>query len=402
MSTTSKIFTIIATEIGIDASELEDDMEFTELGVDNFLAKSILAEIAKETRLNLPSTLFADYPTPEDLRAHLATITPARNTTPPQPLRSSLKPSKNGYTNGYTNGHTTNGYTNTTPAPPTTKTPLSIPLQTPPTAIQTLFLLPDGSGSGMAYARLPPLSPSITLIALNSPFLKSPPSSTTFTLPSLCALFASEIQRLQPHGPYFLGGWSAGGYYSFEVAKILREKGEEIRKLVLIDSPCRLVFEALPMGVVRWLSAKGLMGNWGPAGRGPPAWLVDHFEVSIRAIEGYAPVAFPQGKGGEADEMEVFLIWAEHGVLRDGAERPQKGELDMKVRITEMLLERPVVRGAQGWERLFPGRRLRVAGMGGNHFTMVYPPHVSVLFFSHFPVCFEVVIWGDECLLVVC
>ncbi|WP_375515431.1 amino acid adenylation domain-containing protein [uncultured Nostoc sp.] len=50
--------------------------------------------------------------------------------------------------------------------------------------------------------------------------------------------YIQEIQTLQPNGPYFLGGYSFGGVVAFEMARQLREQGEQVGILVMLDS-CR-------------------------------------------------------------------------------------------------------------------------------------------------------------------
>ena len=48
--------------------------------------------------------------------------------------------------------------------------------------------------------------------------------------------YLEEIRSLQPHGPYFLGGHSAGGLVAYEMARRLHEVGEEVALLALFDS----------------------------------------------------------------------------------------------------------------------------------------------------------------------
>jgi amino acid adenylation domain-containing protein len=48
--------------------------------------------------------------------------------------------------------------------------------------------------------------------------------------------YIQEIQTVQPHGPYFLTGYSFGGLVAFEMAQQLRAVGEEIGLLALLDS----------------------------------------------------------------------------------------------------------------------------------------------------------------------
>ncbi|HVE70084.1 MAG TPA: amino acid adenylation domain-containing protein [Thermoanaerobaculia bacterium] len=49
-------------------------------------------------------------------------------------------------------------------------------------------------------------------------------------------VYLEEIRRVQPHGPYLLGGLSFGGIVAYEMALQLREKGEEAALVALFDS----------------------------------------------------------------------------------------------------------------------------------------------------------------------
>jgi len=48
--------------------------------------------------------------------------------------------------------------------------------------------------------------------------------------------YIAEIQKVQPEGPYFLGGRSYGGIVAFEMARRLRSRGESVGLLTLIDT----------------------------------------------------------------------------------------------------------------------------------------------------------------------
>ena len=56
--------------------------------------------------------------------------------------------------------------------------------------------------------------------------------------------YLEEIREVQEHGPYLLGGFSGGGIAAFEMARQLIEMGEEIRTVILLDTP--LPFRELP------------------------------------------------------------------------------------------------------------------------------------------------------------
>ncbi|HEX2209323.1 MAG TPA: thioesterase domain-containing protein, partial [Longimicrobium sp.] len=48
--------------------------------------------------------------------------------------------------------------------------------------------------------------------------------------------YLEEVLRLQPHGPYYLAGWSAGGVIVMEMAHRLRAAGHEVALAGLLDS----------------------------------------------------------------------------------------------------------------------------------------------------------------------
>ncbi|MGG0383766.1 AMP-binding protein, partial [Priestia filamentosa] len=56
------------------------------------------------------------------------------------------------------------------------------------------------------------------------------------TLSEVVQLYIEEVKRVQPEGPYRLGGWSLGGAIAYKIATVLRNQGEEVELLVLMDT----------------------------------------------------------------------------------------------------------------------------------------------------------------------
>jgi phthiocerol/phenolphthiocerol synthesis type-I polyketide synthase E len=52
----------------------------------------------------------------------------------------------------------------------------------------------------------------------------------------MAALYVKEIQTVQPHGPYFLGGYCLGGTIALEMAQQLTNNSEEVALLALFDT----------------------------------------------------------------------------------------------------------------------------------------------------------------------
>ncbi|MBX3201425.1 MAG: hypothetical protein KF850_39395 [Labilithrix sp.] len=67
-----------------------------------------------------------------------------------------------------------------------------------------------------------------------------------FDLRTLASGYVRQMRKLQPAGPYTLGGWSAGGLIAFQMAHELRAAGEEVALLVLCDTVNNELYPTLP------------------------------------------------------------------------------------------------------------------------------------------------------------
>ncbi|PWY79190.1 polyketide synthase [Aspergillus heteromorphus CBS 117.55] len=63
----ARVMAIIAKEAGIDPADLGPNEEFANYGIDSLLSLTICGRIQEEVGADVPSSLFADYPTPKDL-----------------------------------------------------------------------------------------------------------------------------------------------------------------------------------------------------------------------------------------------------------------------------------------------------------------------------------------------
>ncbi|HEX4646645.1 MAG TPA: amino acid adenylation domain-containing protein, partial [Verrucomicrobiae bacterium] len=55
------------------------------------------------------------------------------------------------------------------------------------------------------------------------------------TIEEMAAQYVADLRAFQPHGPYRLGGYCFGGNVAYEMARLLREQGETISLLALIN-----------------------------------------------------------------------------------------------------------------------------------------------------------------------
>ncbi|AUT02008.1 non-ribosomal peptide synthetase [Nostoc sp. CENA543] len=79
------------------------------------------------------------------------------------------------------------------------------------------------------------LSPDQPFYGLQSQGLdgKQTPLSS---IPEMAASYIQEMQRVQPQGPYYLGGFSWGGTLALEIAQQLQAQGQEVRLLAIFDT----------------------------------------------------------------------------------------------------------------------------------------------------------------------
>ncbi|NMN98108.1 non-ribosomal peptide synthetase [Antrihabitans stalactiti] len=101
---------------------------------------------------------------------------------------------------------------------------------------EPLVCIHPASGIAWCYQGLAEtVDPGRPIYGLQSPDLSgddSPPASVI----EFADRYVREIRSIQPHGPYHLLGWSFGGVIAHEIAVRLREFGEEVGLLAMLDS----------------------------------------------------------------------------------------------------------------------------------------------------------------------
>ncbi|MFJ7524412.1 thioesterase domain-containing protein [Streptomyces griseus] len=98
-----------------------------------------------------------------------------------------------------------------------------------------LFCVHPAGGDVIVFRRLAALLPPARPVY----GLQAPPADRESPEPGLEAMAAyhrDRLRELRPHGPYALLGWSMGGALAFEIAAGLREEGEEVEFLGLVDA----------------------------------------------------------------------------------------------------------------------------------------------------------------------
>jgi acyl carrier protein len=361
---------IVAEEMGMSVSEIPDDADLAQLGMDSLMGLTMLAALRERTAMDLPSSFLIQNACIREMEEALGMRRqpkiqpPIQAQAPPAHIRHMKRISL--VTEHFNHSSTTTTIVDETiQYPPAT----SVLLQgNAKTARQRVFLFPDGSGSATSYVSIPNLGPQIAIFGLNCPFMKTP---TDFVcgIQGVAALYINEMKRRQPHGPYIIGGWSAGGVIAYEVAVQLYAMGESVERLLLMDSPCPINLDPLPARLHHFFDSIGLLGTG--TGR-TPAWLLPHFESSIKALEAYKPQQLPR-----SGAPRTFALWATDGVCgKPGDPRPPPGE-EEDPKPMKWLLNNRTDFEDNGWGSLLGMENMEFSTIRANHFTMMRENHVS-------------------------
>src|SRR5207245_3002862 len=190
--TTAQLTRIWQELLGVEP--IEADQNYFDLGGDSILAVQLFAHIQKVFQVKLPVATLFEAPTIEELVRILR-----RDTAP------------------------TSGWSPLVPIQPAGSRP-------------PFFCVHGAGGNVLIYRDLSQhLGSDQPFYGLQSQGLDGscPPLSK---IEDMAALYLKEIQRVRPHGSYFLVGYCGGGTIVFAVAQQIQAQGEQVDLLALVDA----------------------------------------------------------------------------------------------------------------------------------------------------------------------
>jgi phthiocerol/phenolphthiocerol synthesis type-I polyketide synthase E len=188
---TRKLTQIWQDLLGVEP--IEPDQNYFDLGGDSSLAVQMFSRIETEFHVKLPLVTLYEAPTIEEMERLLKADVPSSGWSPLVPIQP-------------------NG-------------------SRPP-----LFFFHGAGGTVLTYRKLS------TCLGADQPFYGLQCQGLDGQLPLLttveemAALYVRHIRSVQPHGPYFLGGYCMGGTLAYEAAQQLYAAGEPVALLALLDT----------------------------------------------------------------------------------------------------------------------------------------------------------------------
>lgn len=250
----------------------------------------------------------------------------------------------------------------------------------PEGAAPPFFFVHAVGGHVFCYAEL------ATALGTEQPFyaLQAPSpgqiNSPITTIEEIAELYLQEIRRVQPEGPYFLGGWSLGGVIAWEMTRQAGLEGGSVALLALIDS-------ALPV--------KNRGGK-----EQEDVSLLTGFAIDLCQLIGKDPREFSDKflRLGESEQYGMILeVLQKEGVLPQDPLLAQKRLQDFyevykchaqavrEYQLTPMdqetifcqATESAALVSAEQWAAWTP--KLTSYTLQGNHYSIIKQPTVSVV-----------------------
>ncbi|TEA14637.1 Non-reducing polyketide synthase pks27 [Colletotrichum sidae] len=422
------VLKVLAEESGLEETELADEVALVDIGIDSLLSLVVTGRLREELEVNLPERAIfeecltigdirmrvcggggAEYPRSESVRSaerDLATTAASDTVSSAGSVDMDSSATLSSDSTTPVNCHSKTSYFSAACSDYEDEEPLSaakdlkpvvklrdvkhLHHQPPPTAViansvppawsmymqgsrlrstENLFFFPDGCGTATSYLCLPGISPTTALIAFNSPFAKNPERMYEYSLRDVLASYLAGLRSRQPHGPYRLGGWSAGGILAYAVAQELIAAGETVTSLTLIDSPAPVRgLDILPESFYDHCIRTGIFRSEMRRDAeqfDPPDWLIPHFRAATALLHDYhAPATAPDA----ARRMRVTIIWAAETAF-DGVRYPLLPEAIMADECEGMkfLTESRRDFGPGDWTKLLPGADITTRTVEGEH-----------------------------------
>jgi amino acid adenylation domain-containing protein len=218
---------------------------------------------------------------------------------------------------------------------------------------------------------------------------ENPPSR----IEEMAERYVQEVRRVQPEGPYFLGGWSLGGAVAFEMAQQLRAAGATVALLAVIDGAPVIESGGPEESDADFLlDIAAYVGNF--HGRDP--------EVSrerLEALDADGQIAYLTGRLAAIDflppgagEAQLRRVLAVYRANARAARRYRPGSYPDGL-VLLRAGETPHGEGDLGWSRVVGGP-VEIHTVPGNHLTLMAEPNVRALA-SRLRLCLEQAFAGE-------
>ncbi|PNY28267.1 Polyketide synthase [Tolypocladium capitatum] len=333
------IIQTIASETGIDASELTDDTALAELGVDSIMSIEIAARVSNATGMEMAPSFSIEHLTIGDLRraftmSPLSTsraeiVSSGSRSSRGSPLKEPAVPAAAKVKEAQTTQVQleANVDDDSSPAPNVRLTLLQGRSAKPGKDDQApapFYMIADGTGTIATYIHIPTFIKSkMPIYGIDSPFLHCPNRLTAKVgITGAAKLIVDALVKKQPKDiPFWIGGFSGGAMMAYEVCRQLSAAGHHVDGLLLIDM-CSPRSSNVPnddevgLAIFDAIAGKDESGVWNVADN-----THRHLKALFASVAAYNPRPLLHGERPPA--KRTAIIWAQKGMIDRCIHSPQ-------------------------------------------------------------------------------
>ena len=201
------------------------------------------------------------------------------------------------------------------------------------------------------------------------------------SMEDLARLYIGLIRKMQPFGPYRLGGWCLWGWMAYEVARLLEEQGEIVEVLVIIDAVAPGFWDGRSQGRLLMMRIIHFMHRIG--------WFLvrvarigfsDRGKERLRRLRTFAvslAFAVPRRWRPEAYVTEVIRI-DQMASSASITYRPPAIQAKVLLFTSEARPTGRIMGNDMGWGKLL-GRSVGLNFLPGNHNEIFHPDSASIM-----------------------
>ncbi|MFT8715796.1 amino acid adenylation domain-containing protein [Gluconobacter potus] len=201
------------------------------------------------------------------------------------------------------------------------------------------------------------------------------------TLEALIHCYVENIRTLQPQGPYYLIGWSMGGVIAQGIAHLLREAGEEIALLTLLDAYPSLSGDGVltPDSPEALKAALAFLHINTEPGASEPQTLDDLADLLLAGIDTALLPILPSSETGDLAELaEKIRLVTRSNLEMLVAHRPAKTDVDILFLRASQKTDTLVTDCPQAWSEFTTGQ-IFAHDLPCRHGDMLTPGHVEAV-----------------------
>ncbi len=255
--------------------------------------------------------------------------------------------------------------------------------------IQALWLFHPIGGNVFCYLELArQADPQRPVLAFQAPGLDAE-GEAEVTVEAIARRYVAHLRERQPSGPYLLGGWCFGGVIAFEAARQLRDAGEEVRGVALIDTrapiPANLPSDGDDATLLSWF-ARDLATPFGKSLKIEPETLralpaEDMFDYVLTAAK---EIEVLTADADTAQLHRYFEVYIANAIALQMYFPPAA---TLPVMLVRAIDEQEDYGPTLGWSELAPAS-LTMIELPGDHNSIMYAPQASAVakaIDSHYP-----------------